>query len=223
MRKIPAQIRGILQDITEYKRMEDALRQNEELLSAFLEQLPVGIGLFDPQGRLLVTNSIFRRFISNVIPSRDPENSWRWRAWGTNGRLLKQSEWPGQRALRGENVTLGIDFLYTSNDGREIWIRVSAVPFRDGTGESKGIITVIQDIDEQKRNQEALQKIEKLRIKEIHHRIKNNLQVISSLLDLQAETFFHLEVCKTQEVVKAFKESRSRVISMALIHEELYK
>jgi hypothetical protein len=216
-------IRGILQDITEYKRMEDALRQNEELLSAFLEQLPVGTGLFDTQGHLLVTNSTLRSFMNDVIPSQDPKNSWRWRAWRNNGRLLKQSEWPSPRALRGENVTPGIDFLYTSDNGREIWIRVSAVPFRDGTGEIKGIIAVIQDIDKQKRNQETLQKIEHLRIKEIHHRIKNNLQVISSLLDLQAETFSHLEVCKTQEVVKAFMESQSRVISMALIHEELYK
>jgi len=216
-------IRGILRDITEYKRMEDALRQNEELLSTFLEQLPVGTGLFDTQGHLLLTNSTLHSFISDVIPSRDPKNSWRWRAWRNNGRLLNQSEWPGPRALRGENVTPGTDFLYTSDNGREIWIRVSAVPFRDEAGEIKGIIAVIQDIDEQKRNQETLQKIEQLRIKEIHHRIKNNLQVISSLLDLQAETLSHLEVCKIQEVVKAFMESQSRVISMALIHEELYK
>jgi PAS domain S-box-containing protein len=219
----PVQIRGILQDITEYQRMEDALRQNEELLSAFLEQLPVGTGLVDPHGRLLVNNSMFRRFISNVIPSQDSENSWRWRAWGTNGRLLNRSQWPGQRALQGENVTFGTDFLYTSSDGREIWVRVSAVPFRDREGKIKGVIIVLQDIDEQKRSQEALEKIEKIRIKEIHHRIKNNLQVVSSLLDLQAETFSHLEVCKTLEVIEAFMESRSRVISMALIHEELYK
>uniref|UniRef100_UPI000AAA8A0A sensor histidine kinase n=1 Tax=Methanosarcina horonobensis TaxID=418008 RepID=UPI000AAA8A0A len=49
------------------------------------------------------------------------------------------------------------------------------------------------------------------------------MQVISSLLDLQAETFSKLDVCKTPDVVEAFMESQSRVISMALIHEELYK
>jgi len=81
----------------------------------------------------------------------------------------------------------------------------------------------VQDITERKKAEEALEKLEKLRIKEIHHRIKNNLQVISSLLDLQAETFSHLETCKTPEVVEAFMESQNRVISMALIHEELYK
>lgn len=71
--------------------------------------------------------------------------------------------------------------------------------------------------------EENLAKMEKIRIKEIHHRIKNNLQVISSLLDLQKEKFSHLEICKTPEVIGAFLESQNRVASMALIHEELYR
>ncbi len=54
-------------------------------------------------------------------------------------------------------------------------------------------------------------------------RIKNNLQVISSLLDLQAEKFNNREYVKDSEVLEAFRESQDRVISMALIHEELYK
>jgi PAS domain S-box-containing protein len=81
----------------------------------------------------------------------------------------------------------------------------------------------VQDITERKKAEEALAKIEQIRIKEVHHRIKNNLQVISSLLDLQADTFSNLKVCKVPEVVEAFKESQNRVASMALIHEELYK
>ena len=82
---------------------------------------------------------------------------------------------------------------------------------------------VVQDITERKKAEEALAKIEIARKKEIHHRIKNNLQVISSLLDLQAEKFRNREDIKDSEVLEAFKESQDRVISMALIHEELYK
>jgi PAS domain S-box-containing protein len=81
----------------------------------------------------------------------------------------------------------------------------------------------LQDITERKKAEEDLEKVEQIRIKEIHHRIKNNLQVISSLLDLQAEKFSHLKVCKVPEVLEAFVESQNRIVSMALIHEELYK
>jgi PAS domain S-box-containing protein len=217
------EILAFVLDITERKRMEEALRQNEALLYAFLEQSPVGLGLADSQGKWLVTNSILRRFVDGVIPELDLENSWRWQARGTDRRLLKKAEWPSACALRGESVIPGIDFIYSSKEGRELWTRVSSVPFRNEVGDIEGIITVIQDIDEQKRTEDALVKMEKIRIKEIHHRIKNNLQVISSLLDLQAETFSQLEVCKTPDIVEAFLESQNRVISMALIHEELYK
>jgi PAS domain S-box-containing protein len=207
-----------VQDITERKQMEDSLRQSQALLSAVLEQLPVGLGLADTQGRWLVTNNMLRRFISGgVIPSHDPENSWRWRTWGVDGCLLEQTEWPNAKALQGENIIAGLDFLYTSDEGREIWTRISSVPFRNEAGEITGTISVIQDIDEQKRTEEALEKIEKTRIKEIHHRIKNNLQVISSLLSLQAEKF------SDTKILEALRESQNRVASMALIHEELYE
>jgi two-component sensor histidine kinase len=76
---------------------------------------------------------------------------------------------------------------------------------------------------ERKKTEEALSKIDVARKQEIHHRIKNNLQVISSLLDLQAEQFRDKECIKDSEVLEAFRESQDRVISMALIHEELYK
>lgn len=76
---------------------------------------------------------------------------------------------------------------------------------------------IILDITERKKAQESLLRAEEIRKKEIHHRVKNNLQVISSLLFLEAENF------QDKEIVEAFLDSRNRVRSMALIHEELYQ
>ena len=84
-------------------------------------------------------------------------------------------------------------------------------------------MSMLTDITKRKEAEEAMALIEIARKQEIHHRIKNNLQVISSLLDLQVEQFNNRECIKDSEVLEAFKESQNRVISMALIHEELHK
>jgi two-component sensor histidine kinase len=82
---------------------------------------------------------------------------------------------------------------------------------------------MLTDINERKRVESALAKVQLARQKEIHHRIKNNLQIISSLLDLQSEQFKGKKSIRELEVLKAFRESQDRVASMALIHEELHK
>ncbi|WP_048159140.1 MASE3 domain-containing protein [Methanosarcina sp. WWM596] len=108
------------------------------------------------------------------------------------------------------------EFRIRKKNGETIWVREIS---RRIPGKSKGsgkIQGLIYDITERKVAEEALEKIDRIRIKEIHHRIKNNLQVISSLLSLQAEKF------EDREVIEAFRESQNRVASIALIHEELH-
>ncbi len=82
---------------------------------------------------------------------------------------------------------------------------------------------VVTDLTEKKKNEETLANVEIIRKKEIHHRIKNNLQVISSLLDLQAEKFNNRKCIEESEVLEAFRESQDRVMSIALVHEELHE
>jgi PAS domain S-box-containing protein len=79
----------------------------------------------------------------------------------------------------------------------------------------------IQDVTEQKIAKETIDKAEKLRKKEIHHRIKNNLQVISSLLELECENLLSGNL-EREKVIEAFRESNNRIVSMSIIHEELY-
>jgi len=108
------------------------------------------------------------------------------------------------------------EYRIFTKSGEVRWVDERTVIQRNEDGEIhlKGIIL---DITEHKKAEDALLQIEEIRKKEIHHRIKNNLQVISSLLSLQAEHF------SDKKVRESFQDSQNRVISMSLIHEELYK
>jgi signal transduction histidine kinase/PAS domain-containing protein/ActR/RegA family two-component response regulator len=135
---------------------ELALRDSEARLAALLEQLPVGIGLTDREGRFLIRNSLLNNFVGERLSSLDPVFAARWRAWDEEGRLLDPSEWPSARAMRGESVSPGCEMLYTAANGKQIWTRVLSVPFRNEADELSGVIVVVQDIDEQRRAENRL-------------------------------------------------------------------
>jgi PAS domain S-box-containing protein len=118
---------------------------------------------------------------------------------------------------------LNHEFRFRRKDGKYIYIEERGVCLVNDVGSPYRVLGIMNDITEKKEAEKFLAKIEEFRKKEIHHRIKNNLQVVSSLLDLQADKFTENEICNTSKVLKAFRDSQNRVVSMALIHEELYE
>ncbi len=121
------------------------------------------------------------------------------------------------------NSSLELEYRIKRKDGEIRWVReiMQLIPRKSGISEKfQGFI---HDITQRKMAEETLARNEEARIKEIHHRIKNNLQVISSLLSLQAEKLNDRKTFQSSEVLEAFRESQNRVVSMALIHEELYQ
>lgn len=140
-----------------------------------------------------------------------------------DGTLVPVDMWPVQRASRGETAT-DSELIVRRKDTGETWIvSYNFAPIHDKHSTIVGSVVIARDITERKKEEETLAKIEIARKQEIHHRIKNNLQVISSLLELQAEKFREKKNIEDSQVMEAFKESQNRVISMALIHEELHK
>ena len=100
------------------------------------------------------------------------------------------------------------------------------VSFSDFHGGERMFTAILRDIGDRKRTEHALEQVaEKLRrsvveketlLHEVHHRVKNNLQIVSSLLKLQADSLTE------GDAVAALRESQQRVLSMAMIHERLY-
>ncbi|MCO5381200.1 MAG: PAS domain-containing protein [Methanosarcina barkeri] len=116
-----------------------------------------------------------------------------------------------------------IEFRIKHRDGRIKWVNEIYQKIQREDVKPEFYQGTIYDVTERKETEKFLENIETARKQEIHHRIKNNLQVISSLLDLQVEKFNNRGCIEDSEILEAFKESQDRVISMALIHEELYK
>ncbi len=97
---------------------------------------------------------------------------------------------------------------------------ITSSPVKDAGGKIIAGVELVRDVTDRKRAEEQLQRAleeKTVMLKEIHHRVKNNLTVVYSLLALQAKGI-------ADAAVRAkFEESRNRVLSMALIHEKLYR
>ena len=109
-------------------------------------------------------------------------------------------------------------FITTNNQER--YYDLAIEPHHDQNGEVNGIGTVALDITWRKQSEaeiRAAYEREVVLLKEIHHRVKNNLQIISGLLYLQAR---QVEDQKTREIIHS---SRDRIQAMSLLHEKLYR
>jgi PAS domain S-box-containing protein len=123
------------------------------------------------------------------------------------------------RLRRGERMQ-HVETVRMRKDGQRLDVSLSISPIKGGGGRIIGAASIARDITERKQVEAhlkaSLQEKEVL-LGEIHHRIKNNLQVVSSLLNLQAQTI------QDHRIRAYFQDSQDRIQTMALIHEKLYQ
>ena len=104
-------------------------------------------------------------------------------------------------------------------DNHYMWFNSSGNPLFDSENNYNGVVFSMTDISSIKNTEEKYKSSlheKELILRELHHRVKNNMQIISSLLSLQAKSL------SDEKDLEIFKSSQSRVKSMALIHEKLY-
>ncbi len=210
---------GVMKDISEWKRAMEKVEASEKKYRSFIQnfqgiafQADENFGILFVHGAVeKITGYTEEEFMSRI--------NWKDIIYPDDLPLIFKEE----NIQSSLNDYGKIDFRIIRKDGKIIWVSVIYQKFWEKDGKPNYYQGIIYDVTERKETEKFLANIEIARQKEIHHRIKNNLQVISSLLDLQAEIFSSMESIKISEVLDAFKESQDRVASIALIHEELYE
>ncbi len=214
-------------NILHRRRMQRALAEREEDLRVTLGSIGDAVIATDAEGRVTRMNHV-------------AEEMTGWKRQEALGRALEEvfpifssltgerAESPIRRVFReGTIVGLANHTELRARDGSCRQIADSAAPIRKPPGEIIGAVMVFRDVTEEYRTeQERKEQNERLRrllderevmLREIHHRVKNNLQIISSMLRLQS---FSLNL---PDAAGLFLDSQNRIRSMALVHELLYQ
>jgi len=201
-----------------------ATSHSDELFRIALEAAPTGMLLIDPAGRITLVNAQLERLfgyprtelIGCLIEQLVPQ---RYRA--------RHPEFRDEFFRDPQTRTMGIgrELFGLRRDGSEVPVEIGLTPVN--ASEGRFVLASIVDITERRRALEQLRertnelgtslRERELLLQEVHHRVKNNLQLISSLMNMQARK------AATGESRLALAECKRRVEAIGLIHEKLYQ
>jgi PAS domain S-box-containing protein len=213
----PLQYFAIHADITARKQARLAVETISERLRLATEGSGVGIWDWDLSTRNLIWDDMMFR-LYGMDPAKHPPLDKAWEsALHPEDRDRACAE--VRQSLR-DRQTYDTAFRVIWPNGSVRHIRAHAIVQRDKTGKAIRMTGTNWDITDHRVAEEKLAASlheKEVLLKEIHHRVKNNMQVVFSLLSLQSDQI------ADPEAVKAFRESQNRVKSMALLHEKLYQ
>ena len=143
----------------EQAQAENALRASEARLRAVVEAAPVGLVFADAAGRITGGNAQVERILGHpILPSENVDRYREWVGFHADGRRVEGKEYPLARALAGEERP-ELEVLYQRGDGRQAWVRFIAAAKRDDRGRIIGGVVASLDIDERRRTQEQLERL----------------------------------------------------------------
>ena len=201
-------------------RMEVEQQRQQYLLHLIMESLPVGIWIYDKHENIIDRNKkameIWGGEIYSWIDSYSQFPAW----YYETGKRIEPSDWASARAINKGESTINEIIKIQCTDGTNKIIFNSAVPVYENGNEIIGTVVVNQDITEFKLAEETIKeslKEKEVLLRELYHRTKNNMQVISSLLGLKAADI------QDERLTKILDEMNVRIQTISLVHQKLYQ
>ncbi|MBA3898662.1 MAG: PAS domain S-box protein, partial [Bacteroidetes bacterium] len=216
----PDYLVSVFEDITARKKSEEKVYTQAAKLNSIFESSSHQIWTLDKDYNITSFNKNYETAINSFLGIQ-PEIGMNLLSMGKESFA---SEPFGQMdkyyAAAFEGIPQHFEIPVTQIDGKELWLETFLNPIRLKKGKIEEISCIAQDVTSKKLSELQIKKSLKEKevlLKEVHHRVKNNLQVISSILNLQSSNI------KEKKILNILRESQDRIKAMAYIHESLYQ
>jgi PAS domain S-box-containing protein len=203
-------------DISEKTRKDKVLHDHKEMLSMILNNIPQSVFWKDAEGKYLGCNRVFAETIGLDSPEM------------IKGLTDYDLPWPGEEAdayrsddrqvIESNIQKLNIVEPLQKPDGTRLWVDTSKIPLRDKTGKPFGVLGIYDDITHRRIAEHEIKtrlSEKETLLKEVIHRIKNNMASVESLLTMKAESAVN------SEAVYDIKDAIARVQGIRLIYDKL--
>ncbi|MDA8326139.1 MAG: PAS domain-containing protein [Nitrospiraceae bacterium] len=197
------------------KKAEDALMQNEYLLRTIIETEPECVKLLAHDYTVLMMNPAGLKMLQ-----ADSIEAVRGKPVG---EFISPEHQEAFRKLVNdvfEGKPGSLEFKITGLKGRPLWLETNSVPLLNDQGKITAMLAITRDVTAKKTGFEYMEKSlreKETLLRELYHRTKNNMQVITSLINLQSASI------SDSRVLQMFDDTKSRIQAMALVHEKLYQ
>ncbi len=200
--------------IVERQKAEEALRASEKQLRVVSDSLIFPVAHVDSEQRYVFANRVYLEWFG--VSTNEVTGRYVWEVLGddTYSKIRKDIE----SALKGKTVTFETRIVAKQGESRDVL--ATYVPHILEDGKVHGFFVQVVDITRLKRGEDLIKaslKEKEVMLREIHHRVKNNLAVIDGLLALQSQ------YAASKPPEEAFEDIQERIRSMAVAHEMIYQ